>query len=166
MSTISEEELQRMESKHVSVDMARLIRAYRDLRKLVPHKHVGILEVSCDICDGLIDDPIHRDLAQELKESEKREKDLQASVNTWKRAADIWASEARAAQMSDQGSIEVGWLIEKIVNNRPHWLTCAWSFGWTDKADTAIRFCRRVDAEQIASMMENEPIAIMEHSWS
>jgi hypothetical protein len=60
---------------------------------------------------------------------------------------------------------ETGWLIEKAVDGRPHWLTCAWEFGWTDDAENAIRFSRREDAEQIASMMENEPISITEHMW-
>jgi hypothetical protein len=63
------------------------------------------------------------------------------------------------------GQIETGWLIEKIVDDRPHWLTCAWSFGWTDDSLNAIRFCRREDAEQIASMMENDDIRITEHQW-
>ena len=62
--------------------------------------------------------------------------------------------------------IEIGWLIEKIVDDRPQWLTCAWTFGWTDDAGNAIRFCRRDDAEQIATMMENDDIRITEHQWS
>ena len=62
--------------------------------------------------------------------------------------------------------IEIGWLIEKIVDDRPQWLTCAWTFGWTDNAGNAIRFCRRDDAEQIATIMENDDIRITEHQWS
>ena len=60
---------------------------------------------------------------------------------------------------------EVGWLIEKSIDGAPQWLTAAWEFGWTPDADKAIRFSRRQDAEQIASMMENEPISITEHTW-
>ena len=55
--------------------------------------------------------------------------------------------------------IEIGWLIEKIGDDRPQWLTCAWTFGCTDDAGNAIRFCRRDDAEQIATMMENDEFA-------
>ena len=61
---------------------------------------------------------------------------------------------------------EAGWLIEKIVDGIPHWLTASWSFGWTDDSENAIRFSRRIDAEQIATMLENEPISIMEHEWN
>ena len=66
----------------------------------------------------------------------------------------------------EQPRTEVGWLIEKQVDGRAHWLTCAWTFGWTDDSHNAIRFCRREDAEQIATMMENEDIRITEHQWS
>jgi hypothetical protein len=63
---------------------------------------------------------------------------------------------------NDLISRETGWLIEK---QGPMWLTCEWQFGWTDKSNNAIRFSRRSDAEQIASMFENEDIQITEHYW-
>jgi hypothetical protein len=60
---------------------------------------------------------------------------------------------------------ETGWLIEKKVDGSPMWLTSEWQFGWTDNSNNAIRFCRRSDAEQIASMFENDDIQVTEHCW-
>jgi len=63
---------------------------------------------------------------------------------------------------------EAGWLIERCLPpmREPMWLIAAWQFDWTNDSTKAIRFCRREDAEQIASMFENEPISITEHQWA
>ena len=71
-----------------------------------------------------------------------------------------------AEKASSQESPETGWLIAKTIDGRPHWLTCAWSYDWTSDADNAIRFCRRIDAEQIGSVFEtDDDVRIEEHQW-
>jgi hypothetical protein len=62
-------------------------------------------------------------------------------------------------------TVETGWLIEKPMKSRPMWLICNWSFGWTEDSTKAIRFSRREDAEQIATMFENADVRITEHQW-
>ena len=64
-----------------------------------------------------------------------------------------------------QCTVERGWLIEKNLGGKPLWLTCNWSFGWTEDSTKSVRFSRREDAEQIATMFENEDISITEHDW-
>jgi hypothetical protein len=64
-----------------------------------------------------------------------------------------------------QCTIEHGWLIERKFENAPLWLTCNWSLGWTKDSLRAIRFSRREDAEQIATMFENDDVSITEHKW-
>jgi hypothetical protein len=65
-------------------------------------------------------------------------------------------------------SVEAGWLIEKrpaLYGGAPQWLIASWTFEWTTDSAKAIRFCRREDAEQIASMLESEEVSITEHQW-
>ena len=65
-------------------------------------------------------------------------------------------------------AIEHGWLIERrpaLYGGAPQWLIANWTFEWTDDSSKAIRFSRREDAEQIASMLESEPVSITEHQW-
>jgi hypothetical protein len=85
------------------------------------------------------------------------------------RTNEVWRAyrvgAASGPSVREKEPTETGWLIEKTVDGCSQWLTCAWTFGWTDDAANAIRFCRRDDAEQIASMMENDDIRITEHQW-
>jgi hypothetical protein len=67
-----------------------------------------------------------------------------------------------------QSTVERGWLIERrpaIYGGALRWLISDWTFEWTEDSTKAIRFCRREDAEQIASMMEFEEVSITEHEW-
>lgn len=68
---------------------------------------------------------------------------------------------------------ETGWLIEREVEGRPHWLSACGACGterWTPESLDAIRFARQVDAEAMAMLLlksgilEN-PFAVTEHSW-
>jgi hypothetical protein len=66
----------------------------------------------------------------------------------------------------DLPKVETGWLIERShAHGGPQWLIASWTFQWTTDSTKAIRFCRREDAEQIASMMETEEVCITEHRW-
>ncbi len=61
---------------------------------------------------------------------------------------------------------EQGWLIERShALGGPKYLFAGWSFEWTSDPLKAIRFSRREDAEQIASMLETEEVSITEHQW-
>lgn len=65
-----------------------------------------------------------------------------------------------------QCTVGRGWLIEKTLRGKRLWLTCNWSFSWTENSAKSIRFSRREDAEQIATMFETDDICITEHIWS
>ena len=72
------------------------------------------------------------------------------------------------AEALHSSSAETGWLIEKrpaLYGGAPQWLIASWTFEWTTDSAKAIRFCRREDAEQVASMLESEEVSITEHQW-
>jgi hypothetical protein len=65
--------------------------------------------------------------------------------------------------------IETGWLIE--ADDEPKWLTlkpaeALWSMVFTTNSNEALRFARRVDAEDyIACHLDDAPVVITEHQW-
>jgi len=63
-------------------------------------------------------------------------------------------------------SIESGWLIERRKGPVTTWAAATESgFHWTAEAHEAIRFSRRSDAEQVASILGDDVDAICEHQW-
>ena len=64
---------------------------------------------------------------------------------------------------------QTGWLIEH--ESEPKWLTlkpgeAAYQVCWTTNSYDALRFARRVDADDYAStFLEEGPIRITEHIW-
>lgn len=58
-----------------------------------------------------------------------------------------------------------GWLIERW-RDRPEWLFVEGEvFAWTPDSLKAIRFCRRQDAEQVASVIGEDAERITQHMW-
>lgn len=66
-------------------------------------------------------------------------------------------------------AVETGWLIEH--EDEPKWLTlkpgeAAYEVCWTKESTEALRFARRVDADDYAStFMDEGPVRITEHAW-
>lgn len=64
---------------------------------------------------------------------------------------------------------EIGWLIEH--EDEPKWLTlkpgeAAYEVCWSKESTAALRFARRVDAEDYAATFLDEgPVRITEHMW-
>jgi hypothetical protein len=73
----------------------------------------------------------------------------------------------------DAGRSEVGWLIElRDENGSPSWMTlkpaeALWGLVWTKDSSEALRFARRVDAEDYyACHIDDAPDTfITEHRW-
>ena len=63
--------------------------------------------------------------------------------------------------------IETGWLIESIKDGGIKYLTVPPDgvFGWTEDSLKAIRFCRREDAEMVATLIGEDVDKIAEHLW-
>lgn len=63
-------------------------------------------------------------------------------------------------------SVDRGFLIERSNGGYPEWLyVCGEVFNWTRDSLEAIRFSRRVDAEQVAAVIGEDVDLITEHQW-
>lgn len=59
-----------------------------------------------------------------------------------------------------------GWLIERRDRAATEWLVCdSGGFEWTPDPLKPIRFCRREDADQVASLFDDIDVHITEHQW-
>jgi hypothetical protein len=59
-----------------------------------------------------------------------------------------------------------GWLIERRDRQAIEWLVCdSGGFEWTADPIKPIRFCRREDADQVASLFDDIDVHITEHQW-
>jgi hypothetical protein len=80
----------------------------------------------------------------------------------------VSSGDERGTKGAEVMAIEVGWLIETILNGQPHWYD---GYLWADNSFDAVRFCRRLDAEKIADMLRrahffpNREFMVTEHSW-
>ena len=72
-------------------------------------------------------------------------------------------------ELGEARDVEAGWLIEHEAE--PKWLTlkpgeAAYEVCWTKESNDALRFARRVDADDYAStFLEEGPVRITEHRW-
>jgi hypothetical protein len=80
------------------------------------------------------------------------------------RRGDLGIGGTRASKSETRGSDETGWLIENA--ERLYLTTDATGFfAWTKDNLDAIRFCRRQDAEKVASG-NDDAWHVVEHMWS
>lgn len=74
---------------------------------------------------------------------------------------------ARFVRVAAQGSApETAWLIERRDRSAIEWLICdSGGFEWTADPLKPIRFSRREDADQVASLFDDIDVHITEHQW-
>lgn len=85
----------------------------------------------------------------------------------WREISDELAALAALADSAVKvGAGETGWLIERRDREGIEWLVCdSGGFEWTLDPLKPIRFCRREDADQVASVFDDIDVRITEHKW-
>ncbi len=121
------------------------------LQHRVPSGH----QVSCSEC-GAASRPSSADRVDEAE-----------AIRTWNTRATPQPPESGSLR---EAASEYGWLIEH--EDAPKWLTlrpseAVYSVCWTIESNEALRFCRRVDAEDYVSAQfgGDGPVRITEHAW-
>ncbi len=109
------------------------------------------------------------DGAKPLEAIEKALRDTADVWNWWPKtrpplpsvAADEWDTVDKLP-----GKVESGYLIERSNQGYPEYLYVSGEiFNWTRSAIEGIRFCRRVDAEQVAAVIGEDVDRICQHQW-
>ena len=99
-------------------------------------------------------------------DSEDDEENAKWQVVEFRDAASPATKPAPAELTEAKGQDETGWVIERR-GMLPVEYVCASSAGFDFTQDNlkAIRFCRREDANQVAEILDDEDVAIVEHMW-